>query len=154
MYRDILNFCSFEQLNRDGFTSIPNEKGIYMVIVPDGFNVIFTEYTTAISEYKGQNLIYPTEVLSSKFNNSDQKILYIGKAGGNTNKLRQRISQFVRYGYQRASNHRGGRAIWQIKDNKHLLIGYFVFAAPENKERELLQEYANKYGVLPVANWL
>ena len=75
MYRDILNFCSFEQLNRDGFTSIPNEKGIYIVIVPDGFNVIFTEYTTAISEYKGQNLIYPTEVLSSKFNNSDQKIL-------------------------------------------------------------------------------
>jgi hypothetical protein len=50
-------------------------------------------------------------------------------------------------------NHRGGRAIWQIENNKDLLIGYFLCNSPESKEKELLKIYKGQYGVLPLANW-
>lgn len=51
---DSSNFRSIEQLHMIGFASIPNEKGIYFAIVPDDFEVIFTEYTEAIPEYMGR----------------------------------------------------------------------------------------------------
>ena len=79
--------------------------------------------------------------------------MYIGKAGGAMNKLHNRIMQYVKHGYGEAKNHRGGRAIWQIDDNKNLLLGYYVCENPEAEEHRLLVEYFNKYGKLPLANW-
>lgn len=89
-----------------------------------------------------------------KFNKANQKVLYIGKAGGERNRLRQRIKQYVRYGYHEVKNHRGGRAIWQVNNNKQLLLGYFLCDNPKIKERELLLEFHNKSGTYPVANWV
>lgn len=79
--------------------------------------------------------------------------MYIGKAGGDVNRLKQRIRQLIRYGYGKVQNHRGGRAIWQIANNRHLLIRYIECNNPEITETKLLVKYQEKYGVLPVANW-
>ena len=147
------NFYLIKDLYNSGFQIIPNTKGIYLVMKPKNMTITFLSKTTAISEYKGKNMMYDVNILQNKFNNSDKEILYIGKAGGTKNNLRKRISQFVKYGYKKAINHRGGRAIWQIKGNKYLLIGYYICDNPEYKEKELLQEYLHKNGTLPVANW-
>lgn len=146
------NFRSLEDLHDGGFTWIPNEKGIYIVIKPKNIDGIFSLNTTAIAEYKGKSMLYSIDELLSKFEQSDKEILYIGKAGGNANKLKQRIEQFVKYGYGLVDNHRGGRAIWQMENNKKLLLGFVECNNPEKKEKELLSEYCQNYGVLPVAN--
>lgn len=148
-----LNLYTFEDLRLNGFRSVPDEKGIYAVLVPDLFEVQFLDDTTAIKTYRGKNLLYPASDLRTKYNSSDRKLLYIGKAGGESNKLRQRIRQYVKYGCGEANNHRGGRAIWQIRNNHQLLIGYCMCDEPETKESASLAEYFNQYGTFPVANW-
>lgn len=146
-------FYSIEELYKKGFQDIPDKKGIYIIIKPGNIDIIFSVDTTAIKEYKGKNLLYDLKELKDKYGNSDKKILYIGKAGGEINKLRGRIRQLIKYGYREADNHRGGRAIWQIENNKELLIGYSVCDNPREKEKELLQEYFKKNRTLPLANW-
>lgn len=148
-----LNSCTFNTFRLKGFKSIPNEKGIYIVMVPKSFNVRFLESTTAIDVFHGRCLLYPACVLETKYNHTDKRILYVGKAGGEKNKLRQRIKQYVNYGYGEASNHRGGRAIWQIENNQRLLIGFHICEDPREKEKRLLSDYFNLYGTFPVANW-
>lgn len=113
----------------------------------------FSMDTTAIKEYSNKSMIYDMGLLNDKFDKSDNEILYIGKAGGKKNKLKQRIRQYVRYGYGEVNNHRGGRAIWQIADSKSLLLGFIECDNPEKIEKELLEEYESKYKVLPIANW-
>lgn len=144
---------SIRQLYEEGFKSIPKTIGIYMVVKPKDKPITFSANTTAIIEYDGCNLLYNADSLQTKFENSDKEILYVGKAGGRNNRLRQRIKQFVKYGYKEVNNHRGGRAIWQIESNEDLFIRYLECDNPEEKEKEILLAYINKYGILPVANW-
>lgn len=153
MFGNFKGFHSVEQLHDEEFLCIPNEKGIYIVMKPKGMDIEFTANTTAINTHNGRNLLYDPDMLSTKYEQSDKEVLYIGKAGGDVNRLKQRVRQLIRYGYGEVQNHRGGRAIWQINDNKRLLIGYKECTDPETAERELLEWYLNKYGVLPVANW-
>jgi hypothetical protein len=147
-------YQTIEALYNNGCSLIPNEKGVYMLVVPDTFNVEFSDQTTAITEFDGKSLLYQISSLKIKFEKTDKKILYIGKAGGERNRLRQRIRQYIRYGYKEVKNHRGGRAVWQINNCKLLLLGYCPFENPEDKERELLENYFERYGTLPVANWI
>ena len=49
--------------------------------------------------------------------------------------------------------HRGGRAIWQLKNNKKLLIEIEPCEKPREKERQFLIEYYEKYNSYPYANW-
>lgn len=147
-------YMTIEALYKDRCSAVPNEKGIYIVMVPDDFDIVFSDQNTALNEFKGKNLLYPSENLRLKFDKSDKKVLYIGKAGGKRNKLHQRIRQYILYGFKEAENHRGGRAIWQIDNNKQLLLGYYPCENPETKERELLKQYYVQYGTLPVANWV
>ncbi|MCX7749212.1 MAG: hypothetical protein N2645_20305 [Clostridia bacterium] len=151
---DEFTYQTIEALYNDGCSEIPNKKGIYIVIAPDTFCVKFTDQTTAINCFRVSNLLYPVENLKTKFEKTDKRTLYIGKAGGVRNKLRQRIRQYIRYGFKEAENHRGGRAIWQIENCKQLLLGYRSCENPEAKERELLAWFNEKYGTFPVANWV
>jgi hypothetical protein len=114
--------------------------------------IVFSASTSAIAEYNGRTMLYNRDLLQAKSENSDKDILYIGKAGGKNNRLRKRIKQYLKYGIKEANNHMGGRAIWQLQNNKELLIKYLECDNPEDKERELLQNYLDAYGVLPVAN--
>lgn len=153
MLTKIKKFYSIEQLYNTNFSCIPDKKGIYIVKKSKEMKIQFSIDTTAIKEYSNKSMIYNIGLLNDKFNESDKEILYIGKAGGNKNKLKQRISQYVRYGYGEVNNHRGDRAIWQIADSKSLLLGFMECDNLEKNEKELLEEYESKYEVLPVANW-
>lgn len=153
MLTKIKNFYSIEQLYNTNFSCIPDKKGIYIIKKSKEMKIEFYMDTTAIKEYLNKSMIYDIEALKEKFDKSDKEILYIGKAGGKKNKLKQRIRQYVRYEYGEVNNHSGGRAIWQIVDSKALLLGFIECDNPEEIEKELLEEYENKYKVLPIANW-
>ena len=67
--------------------------------------------------------------------------------------LRQRVLQYVKYGWGTAVNHKGGRAIWQVKDYPLLLLEYEVCENCEQREHELLADYKKENGTYPLANW-
>lgn len=147
------HFQTIEELHENGCANIPQQEGLYIVMAPSDFEITFLPNTTATTEFGDRSMIYQTEVLQSKFERSDRKILYIGKADGAHNTLRERIRQLIRYGYCEAFNHRGGRAFWQIENSKNLLIGYNVCEHARELERVALMEYYATYGTYPVANW-
>ncbi|MBS4032635.1 MAG: hypothetical protein KGZ63_14635 [Clostridiales bacterium] len=153
MFNSFSNYLTVEHIYNLTFSCIPNKNGLYIVKKPKGMKIVISPNTTAIAEYKGSSMLYNEDILLSKYQQSDREILYIGKAGGNRNKLKQRIRQFVKYGYCLVDNHRGGRAIWQIENNKTLLLGFVECDNPEKKENDLLTKYLLNYGVLPLANW-
>jgi len=151
------------QLDNNSLSSIPNKNGYYIVYSPEGFEIKFNSQTDAVKSYvkRGEiiDLVYPLEILNSKLeavqsikDKEYRDILYIGKAEGG-NGLRQRIKQFVGYGYKTSNNHRGGRAIWQIENNKSLLLDYFVCENAEARERDFLNAFKQKYNTYPLANW-
>lgn len=96
---------------------------------------------------------YPAAILEQKYGQcTDKTVLYIGKANGRSG-LRQRVLQYVKYGWGTAVNHKGGRAIWQVKDYPLLLLEYEVCENCEQREHELLAAYKKENGTYPLANW-
>ena len=71
--------------------------------------------------------------------------------------MRQRIRQYTKHGYGKAKNHTGGRAIWQLENNKELLIqieSCDTDIDPEAIESILLNEYYLAHNnTLPFANF-
>ena len=134
-------------------SSITTESGIYKVHMPQNFELVITSGTDAIKVHRGKNLLYPVQKLEEKWESirllDKEGILYVGKAKN----LRRRITEFVKYGYEDCKTHRGGLAIWQLKNNKELLIEIIPCGNPREKERQLLIEYHDKYGEYPFANW-
>ena len=51
------------------------------------------------------------------------------------------------------NNHRGGRAIFQVKGYENLICRWCVCENCEDKERLLLENFKRKYGTYPIANW-
>jgi hypothetical protein len=154
---NLFNFQTFEDLKNGGLANIPNEEGIYVVMAPDDFEITFSDGTSAITSYNGKNMLYTGQTLREKFERSDQRILYIGQASGEDNKLKDRIEQLIKYGYNQsgfnANNHRGGRAIWQINNNRKLQLGYLAIDCAQSKEKMWLVKYKKTYSTYPVANW-
>lgn len=130
---------------------IPTTSGIYIVRVPSDMTVSFTNipdgrakeikniYNDVIEHWKG---------LNDKC--ADTSIIYYGRAKN----LRRRIMQYVYYGYayKQYNNHKGGRAIWYIKDNKNLEFEYYETRDYEGEEASLIEKYELKYGYKPLAN--
>ena len=127
---------------------IPDKPGIYQVIAPKELMISFSDKTT-----NSAAPIYPAEKLSEKYARCiDKSIVYIGKANGR-NGLRQRIRQYMNYGCNIASNHKGGRAIWQIENYPLLLLAYEPCEDCEQQEHQLLADYKQQNGTYPLANW-
>ena len=104
-------------------------------------------------EYRPKAKIYPAKKLQEKYEGcADQSILYIGKAEGKRG-LRQRLKQYMDYGRGNGNIHEGGRAVWQISDCGLLLLAYEADENAGERERQLLQEYREKNGSYPLANW-
>ena len=115
---------------------------------PEGMPIRFTEHT-----YNHSAKIYPVEVLSHKYEGcKDQEVLYIGKANGRRG-LRQRLKQYMNYGWAHATNHKGGRAIWQIEVAGLLLLTFEECEDAEAREKQLLADYKSKNESYPLANW-
>jgi hypothetical protein len=139
--RDLLN----------SLDEIPPEQGIYVIDVPEGFDVEFITETSAPKKHRGKNLIYATDKLKEKFNTGDEGVVYIGKAEG-LKGLRNRLGAYIKYAYGADAPHRGGRGVWQIKNFGELTVYFFVTEKAGVIEKELLKSYKAKYGVYPVGN--
>jgi len=137
----------------NGYNEIPINKGIYIVRIPCNFTVKFLDKTPAISDFKSKNLLYDIKMLENKYSSlQDKNILYIGKADCEKG-LRQRIGQYIDYGYKKGKIHRGGRAIWQIENYEKLLIDFYCCIECEHEEKNLLKNYKFLNGDYPLANW-
>ena len=81
-------------------------------------------------------------------------ILYIGKAGGKTNDLRERVKQLARFGVGKADNHQGGEWLWQVQgiSDANVLMWCCPRGTPEPRERELLEQFRKDHGDWPLAN--
>lgn len=127
---------------------IPDQPGIYRVIVPEELTVSFSaeSLNSAVPAY-------PVDKLAKKYARcTDKSIVYIGKANGRSG-LRQRILQYMNYGCNKTANHKGGRAIWQIENYPLLLLAYEPCEDCEQREHQLLADYEKRNGVYPLANW-
>lgn len=142
------HFCTFSNLEENGYNDIPNEPGLYVVLMPNNFTPIFTDTSTAISEFRGRNLLATIETLQENWV-KNSRILYIGKS----NNLNRRFREFVRYGYGLGVNKRGGRYIWQLVNCHNLLIGYVTDNNPRETEHQLIVNFRNNHnGKRPFAN--
>lgn len=146
------------------YTKISKNSGIYIVELINGKNIEIANTTTAITEYvkngKMKNLVYSKSKLMNKLSLCDKEFLYVGKAEAKDGGLNTRISQLIGYAYGKCNNHRGGRALWQIKDWQNILNIYWCEVENAEKiEKHLLQlhsvEHPNKIKGLsyPFANW-
>lgn len=139
---------TLQTLYRCGCDCIPEVSGVYWVLRPEGMTIRFTEHT-----YNHSTKLYPVEKLSRKYKDcKDQEILYIGKADGKKG-LRRRLKQYMNYGWDQATNHKGGRAIWQIEDVGLLLLAFEECENAATREKQLLTDYKAKNGSYPLANW-
>lgn len=139
---------TLQTLYHYGCNCVPEVPGVYWVLRPEGMTIHFTEHT-----YNRSAKLYPVERLSNKYKDcADQEVLYIGKADGKKG-LRQRLKQYMNYGWDHATNHKGGRAIWQIEDAGLLLLAFEECEDAEAREKQLLADYKAKNGSYPLANW-
>ena len=133
---------------KDSFTDIPPCRGIYRILLPDNMNISFTA-TIAGHSFDA----YPLEKLSERYAVlKAARILYIGKASGKQG-LRQRLRQYMNYGFNGGKNHHGGRVIFQIKGFENLLCQWTCVSNCEAEEHRLLQAFKQQYGDYPIANW-
>ena len=83
-------------------------------------------------------------------------VVYIGKAGGTSSgsMLRARIKAYMNYGMGHPVGHQGGRYIWQLADNKALVICWRGISNgdPRLVESQMLTDFAARFGKLPFAN--
>jgi hypothetical protein len=126
-----------------------NGKGVYIVYYP-GQSVPEFINPGIGGMFRGNDPNVDESVLLGKWVHGAH-ILYIGKAQGQRG-LKQRIRQFIRFGMGQLSPHWGGRYIWQIKNNKNLIIKWTEVTGAREEERKLLKQFYKVYGKLPFAN--
>ena len=110
----------------NNYEQISKNNGIYFVIASKSItksDILDIVKLNNEKKYKGKLYKLPKliekyeSIISYKYNN----ILYIGKAEG-SNGLKERIKKYIQFGYGECKNHSGGRAIWQLKNNKDFYI--------------------------------
>ena len=128
--------------NKISTKEVPNKSGIYFVISLNDIEEkqIKKKFLYRIEE-KGK--FKPFSNLNEKFNtvknNKNAKIVYIGKADGEKNKLHDRIvKQYMGTKY----NHAGGRAIWQIEGVENFYLAWIEEENAHQIESDLIQAYA------------
>lgn len=147
---------TFNELKDGKIDYIPTVSGVYWVLMPEAFCMKYMEKTDGpIFNKKGKQMAYDICKLvkwGEHYSKPDRGggILYIGKASN----LHDRIKQYYEFGYNDEKHfvHEGGRAIWQLKDNKQLIIMFEECKDEEKIEAELIDKYIMKYGSLPFAN--
>ena len=129
--------------------NVPETHGIYKIILPAEMELRFVE---RIEGHPAADT-YDVETLTDKYKQSGySKLLYVGKAGGRRG-LRQRIRQYLLYGFGGGNDHRGGRAIFQIEGFRELVCEWEEIEDCKAAEHRLLEAFNAKYSVYPVANW-
>jgi len=153
MFKDFTGFKTVKELKSQGVSSIPQEKGVYVVLRK---NLTAPEFLSESigGHFKGRN---PTVSIAELNDNwvDNEEIVYIGQAGGKNSKatLRKRISSYIKYGSGKPVGHQGGRYIWQLKDSDELLFVWKVTKEdPDLIETKLIDEFKKKHNKRPFAN--
>ena len=124
---------------------IPKKSGVYRVLNMDNIPIEFLSCSANPKDTSS----YPTAMLQAKYDmTKSSRLLYVGK-GIN---LHKRIKQYIEYGLNLVDNHKGGRAIFQIKDYKNLYIEILLCDRCECVEKNMLIGYKDHYKELHVAN--
>lgn len=148
LYKIHPSISTLEEVHYTNCNTLPCQPGIYRVLVPEKVPVTFIE-----SPHNSSAESYPAALLEQKYDLcADKSVLYIGKANGRGG-LRQRVRQYIKYGWGAAVNHKGGRAVWQVENFPILLLDYEVCEDCEQREHELLAAFKRENGVYPLANW-
>ena len=100
-------FVRVEELMRN--TNLPeDEKGVYVVLYTIGTYPIFLQVGTG-GFFKDKDPNVSIEELKANWIDGEQ-VIYIGKATS----LRNRLSQYMKFGSGKKVGHKGGRYIWQL----------------------------------------
>lgn len=151
---------TIDELRKSNYEQIKSLKSnvVYFVEVPNNFEVEITYDTTAhklkqAGKGKGKNALYPIDNLVNRYNNSDKKILYIGKGERKNNNGYKRFIDYLMYGIGIKKSHDGGRSIWQIKNNHKLNVFFISCHNATFYENYLIEQYKiENNGNKPLAN--
>lgn len=140
---------TFQQLNNNRCSCVPEEYGIYIIYVPDGMKITFLSKNNK----KFDKTFTGKRDLANKYSNcKDKSVLYMGKASGKKG-LKQRLKQYINQGFGNGKNHSGGRAIFQIIGWQNLIVEWYPVPDPSTEEHKLLEKYYKNNNCLPLANW-
>ena len=125
-----------------------DEKGVYVVLYTTGTYPIFLQVGTG-GFFKEQDPNVSIEELETNWIDGEQ-VIYIGKATS----LRNRLSQYMRFGSGKKVGHKGGRYIWQLKDSANLIVCWKrTKENPRDVEKEMIAEFKLSHqGRRPFAN--
>lgn len=146
--RDVgfVGFQSVQQLRETRCASVPTDPGVYAVLRTAKTIPVWLENSSG-GHFKGRNPTVSIDVLEARMIKSTP-VLYLGKA----DQLRRRLDQYVRFGAGTPVGHWGGRYIWQLTDSAGLEIAWLVHSAPRLKESELISQFIDEFGAMPLAN--
>ena len=124
------------------------KKGVYVVLYTTGTYPIFLQVGTG-GFYNDKDPNVSIEELETNWIDGEQ-VIYIGKATS----LRNRLSQYMRFGSGKKVGHKGGRYIWQLKDSANLIVCWKrTKENPRDVEKEMIAEFKLSHqGRRPFAN--
>jgi hypothetical protein len=146
-------YLSVNHLISSKCVEIPKMKGIYLVVNESMKKDFLSKSVGGHSKDKDPTVT--KNELEKEWVN-ETIVLYIGKAGGTGNKatLNSRIKQYISFGRGNKSPHHGGRYIWQLANNRELLLSWKTLAdiEPRQYEEQLIAEFKAIHGKKPFAN--
>ena len=141
---------------RATWQDLPTSPGIYAVCLRSWNTLAFA----ADAGHARHAVPIDPELLRDKLHRilaaGPTDILYIGKAGAKTSNLRRRVSRLARFGVGQTPKHKGGEWLWQVQGISDANVRMWCCPRdrPEPLERELLAQFRNDHGDLPLANRL
>ena len=147
-------FESVKNLTDDGCKSVSKQRGVYLILHLKKSSPKFLS-ESAGGYFKRKNPTVDVSKLKSNWV-EDTIVIYIGQAGGgNSNAtLQKRLEQYMRFGQGIPVGHWGGRYIWQLSNNRELIVCWKPISNDDPREIEKIhiQEFASIYGKRPFAN--
>lgn len=128
--------------------AVPSSPGVYVVLRVSESGPEFLEKNEAWP-FRGDPTVAQSVLAGAWVRGVP--VVYIGQA----KTLRSRIGAYRRHGTGGHSKHWGGRYVWQLADNRELLICWRPCAEDEDPgtvEAALIADFRNQYGSLPFAN--
>lgn len=139
---------------RNELASIPAVRGVYAIQRTKVGEPDFVPAGTG-GWFRGKDPNVAEAVLRANWV-ENASVLYIGKAGdpGKSATLRSRLTQYLKFGDDKAVGHWGGRYIWQLADAQELCVAWKPLpdGEPSVVETALIAAFSAHYGRRPFAN--
>jgi hypothetical protein len=131
---------------------VPDREGVYVVFRDADDLPVFLERSAA-GRFKGKDPSVGVARLRTEWVDGTG-IMYVGRAraGKRGFTLNKRLDEYRRFGAGNPVAHWGGRLIWQLADQRELLVGWRACAHPADVEHDMIEEFRDMHGKLPFAN--